>query len=623
MKKFLTALCLFLLLPAVVGVAWTVFVVVMDYRSYTQSLKMPAGTTIAVCGDSQTKDALDPSRIPGLFNFSTAATTCDQDLLRLSDLLVVNRGRLSYVLLDISPLKVGYSLERPVSELNAARVHALLHVYHLPVNRRALGSVGALWRDVVCTRKYNEFRKSILRGRPWRSSMAGAFGPDKAQGFLNPKYRDIALKDVVEKADRVNRRTAASIDLPIFDILAESVGLVRAAGAVPVVTTMPLAKALRTAFDADKLAAFREATRDVAVRLGVEQLDYLDLDLPDACWHDGNHLNRTGAAEFSVRFAEDLEQIRRRTSSQKPVHALSVVCAGEMRRPPTPADLGGLSWAGGETYWSVRDTGGELCELRIPVDAATGEIRGFALGRTFKVPRGKDLEGTAYDPLRKSVWLSDENGPAVFEFRPAEGALGQSVELPKELFGVRKNRGLEALEISPDGLEMWTCNENELPADEKASPGSSEFLRLTRFARRDAASVWHVAGQWAYRPESPGGLRIRGKSRNGVSSICVMPDGSVLVLEREKRHEGKAHYRIRIFLVDLVSATDVRGWTSLADADFIPVRKHLLYEADVGCAMYEGMSLGPTLADGAWSLLLVSDGDDEADERMLSLKVVH
>ena len=102
-----------------------------------------------------------------------------------------------------------------------------------------------------------------------------------------------------------------------------------------------------------------------------------------------------------------------------------------------------------------------------------------------------------------------------------------------------------------------------------------------------------------------------------------MPDGSVLVLEREKRNEGKAHYRIRIFLVDLVSATDVRGWTSLADADFIPVRKHLLYEADTGRAMYEGMSLGPTLADGAWSLLLVSDGDDEADERMLSLKVVH
>ncbi len=312
MRKFISYAILFLSLPAVLGAAWTTFVVVADYRSYTGALAAPPEATVAVCGDSQTKDALDPALVPGLFNFSTAATTCDQDFLRLSDLLAANRGRFKFVLLDVSPLKIGYSTEKPVSELNAGRVHALLHFYHLTVNRRDIGSVGALWRDVVCTRKYNEFRKSILRGRPWRSSMAGAFAPDEEKGFLNPKYRAKALADAKEKAGRVNNRPPASPDLPIFGMLAESVSLVRAAGAIPVVTTMPLSSTLRGEIDSGRLAAFRAAMQTVARRLDVTWMDYLDVDLADELWHDGNHLNRDGARVFSKMFADDLADVARR-----------------------------------------------------------------------------------------------------------------------------------------------------------------------------------------------------------------------------------------------------------------------------------------------------------------------
>ena len=316
MKKFISYAVLFLALPFVLGAVWTVFVVVADYRSYTNALVAPPGTTVAVCGDSQTKDALDPDLVPGLFNFSTAATTCDQDFLRLADLLAANRGRFKYVLLDVSPLKIGYSTEKPVSSLHAARVHALLHFYHLTANRRDIGSLGALWRDVVCTRKFNEFRKSILRRRPWRSSMAGAFDPDTEKGFLNPKYRAKALADVKEKAARVNNRPPASPAIPLFGLLAESVGLVRAAGATPVVTTMPLSPPLRGEMDPARLAAFRAAVQTAAKRLGVAWMDYLGLDLADGLWHDGNHLNRVGAEVFSERFARDLQGVNRRLQGQ-------------------------------------------------------------------------------------------------------------------------------------------------------------------------------------------------------------------------------------------------------------------------------------------------------------------
>ena len=612
MKKFLSYAILFLGFPAVLGAVWTAFVVTMDYRSYMGALPAPSGATVAVCGDSQTKDALDPSIVPGLFNFSTAATTCDQDILRLQDLLVANRGKFKYVLLDVSPLKVGYSTERPVSELNAARVHALLHFYHLPVNRRDFGSVGALWRDVICTRKYNEFRKSILRGRPWRSSMAGAFAPDKEKGFLNPKYKAKALEDAKEKADRVNRRPPATPSFPIFGILAESVGLVRASGAIPVLTTMPLSAALRREMDPSRLAAFRAAVQIVARRLDVTWLDYLGTDLSDEFWHDCNHLNRDGAKAFSTIFAKDFAEVTSRHEAGATHRGVpSVEDVGEFFRVDMPTALGGLSWAGEDTYWSVCDRGGELLELFLPVNRADGMLMDKATEpkvlRRFKVPGAKDLEGAAWDPLRGSVWVSDEKGPSIVEYIPGKG-LGAAVKLPPEFSGARRNRGLEALEISPDGLDLWTCNENELPVDDAASVGPNEFLRLTRFSRSTADGEWLVSGQWAYRPETPGGLKVRGRARNGVSSLCVMPGGELLVLEREKKGKGEHKYITRVYLADMARATDVRGRRSLDEADFTPVGKRLLYTDDIGRAMYEGMSRGPVLDDGSHLLILVSDG---------------
>lgn len=617
MKKFVSYAILFLGLPALLGAAWTAFVVVADYRSYAGALAAPPGATIAVCGDSQTKDALDPAVIPGLFNFSTAATTCDQDLLRLQDVLVANRGKFRYVLLDVSPLKIGYNTERPVSELNAARVHALLHLYHLSVNRRDFGSVGALWRDVICTRKYNEFRKSILRGRKWRSSMAGAFAPDKERGFLNPRHREKALADAREKANRVNGRAPAAPSLPIFGVLAESVGLVRAAGATPVLTTMPLSAALRREMDPSRLAAFRAAVQTVARRLDVVWLDYLGTDLSDELWHDCNHLNRDGAKAFSKIFAGDFaEAARRHDDGAASKSAPTIERAGDFFYEDMPTDLGGISWAGDDTYWSVRDRGGELLELSLPAGRSDGVLAGHAPDgrrkgpvelRRFKVPGARDLEGAAWDPLRGSVWVSDEKGPRIVEFVPGKG-LGMAVGLPQEFRDVRRNRGLEALEISPDGLDMWTCNENELPVDDGASVGPSEFLRLTRFSRSTVDGEWRVSGQWAYRPESPGGLKVRGRARNGVSSLCVMPDGALLVLEREKKGEGEHAYVMRVYLADVMCATDVRGRRSLGEADFAPVGKRLLYAADTGRAMFEGLSRGPVLEDGSHLLVLVSDG---------------
>lgn len=320
----------------------------------------------------------------------------------------------------------------------------------------------------------------------------------------------------------------------------------------------------------------------------------------------------------------DLDDLRNCAEVRLPLDRTFVVeRVGDVARPSHPADLSGLSpRGGGDLYWSVRDTDAELYSLRIPVDRASGRVLGCEVVGVHKLLGASDLEDVAADPLRAIVWVSDEKGPSIRAFSFDGRDVDARVDLPAVYLGVRKNRGLEALAINPNGRDMWTCNENELPADDPASPGRIEFVRLTRFTRRTLAQPWRVSGQWAYRLESPGAGGAGGRARNGVAALCVLDDGEVLVLEREKAGKGeKATFRMRVCRVVFPGATDVSGWASLSERPFVPLGKQIAYEEETGRAMYEGMCLGPVLDDGSRTLLLISDGDGRASERVLSLRV--
>lgn len=293
---------------------------------------------------------------------------------------------------------------------------------------------------------------------------------------------------------------------------------------------------------------------------------------------------------------------------------------GDISRPHEPCDLSGLSPGVGDLYWSVGDTGGRLYSLRIPMDRQSGRLVGCELVERYVVPYARDLEGCAVDPLDGSVWVSDEKGPAVRAYHPSGGGT-TAVDLPLVYGDARPNRSLEALAIRPDGRELWICNESPLPDDETGADGEG-FVRLTRFTRVDAGEAWRVSGQFAYRPEAASGVLRRGRGRNGVSAICVLAGGEVLVLEREKVDVPQPRFRMRICRVILAGASDVVGIDALAGKRFSPVGKRLVFEDDTGMAMYEGMCEGPLLNDGSQTLLLISDGDGEAEERVMSLRLV-
>ena len=162
------------------------------------------------------------------------------------------------------------------------------------------------------------------------------------------------------------------------------------------------------------------------------------------------------------------------------------------------------------------------------------------------------------------------------------------------------------LTISPDGLSLWTCPEEAVEGDGPlASPTNGTLVRLHRYVRTSGRAAWRPAEEIPYQVDPFGGRDYHGKSCSGVSGLCALPGGTLLVLEREMSVKGfLPSFRLRLY--------EVRPG----------VAKRLLLDRDTGLAMYEGICLADELPDGTVRLLLVSDGEGIPIEALLSITLV-
>ena len=306
-----------------------------------------------------------------------------------------------------------------------------------------------------------------------------------------------------------------------------------------------------------------------------------------------------------------------------------------------PPGLSGLTRVGGDMYFTVCDKNGMLHQLTICMDRASGAITGCVFGLSVKLEgKGKlDFESVAWDDANRWVWIGDELDGSICAFHPTTGKRVRAVDVPAVYDAFRYNRSFESLSIRAGGLEMWTCNEDALcrsdavnkigpPVDDgpRTTREHGSTVRIQKFARATPQADWKPAGQWAYRTDPIGGKNFANKARCGVSEMCCLDDGTVLVLEREMSVKGGGFlpvpsFRCRIYQVHFEDATDVSNVQSLHGAAYKPVAKRILFDQDTGFAMYEGLCLGPLLADGTRSLLMISDGDAGAVARIYALKV--
>ena len=288
-----------------------------------------------------------------------------------------------------------------------------------------------------------------------------------------------------------------------------------------------------------------------------------------------------------------------------------------------PADYSGITPLGEGRYAVVSDKGDTdgFYVWKISQDPSTGAVvsvenEGFFANRVEASSR-RDCEGIAYFPKSGCVFISGESDGRILEYDMEGQRTGRALQVPEQFKKTASNLGFEALAFGGRGFRarFWTTTESSLPDDGVAAgpknPGGENLLRLQSFKKNLAPAKQFLYMMDAGRKTDFGTTYIF-----GVPEICALPDGRLLVLEREANIPGSyvgADVRCKIYSVKprgkkpLVK-TLVAEWTSSVSV------------AGVSWANYEGMCPGARLSDGRQTLLLVSDSQSGYSKGSFSLK---
>lgn len=272
-------------------------------------------------------------------------------------------------------------------------------------------------------------------------------------------------------------------------------------------------------------------------------------------------------------------------------------------------DFSGLTWIGGDGYYAVSNRTKALFPMKIAVNRESGRIESAdVVGMTPVKSDVGDFEGIAWMPEKERLYISSEAANAIVGYdREADARFSAAV--PPMFQNARRNKGLESLTYGAGAF--WTANEDALSVDgAQSSPGKGALVRLQKMDSR-----FRPLAQYAYRTE-PSLLRASGGG-TGVTDLCALPDGSLLVLERVVG----LGLEVRIFLVDFEGASDTSALATVDDESVKPVRKRLLLERSTATKNFEGIALGPELKDGWRSLLLIADSGGEATHFLMPLRV--
>lgn len=305
--------------------------------------------------------------------------------------------------------------------------------------------------------------------------------------------------------------------------------------------------------------------------------------------------------------------------------AVKVFGVGQAQINPgtfNPHELSGIAYSGvvlGNTYryLAVSDSQKKVFGLDIKINKKTGAVESAKVVSELNIPVGTDLEGIAL-PSSKTMLLSDEVGPAIRSYSRTDATLLDTLAMPDVLANQRPNKSLESLAVDARTGSIWTANEEALAGDGNiAGIGTGTTVRFFKFNKD-----YSPAGQFAYKVDPIESAFLQ-KEVSGVADIAVLPDGNLIVLERELDGNG---FRSRLYLTSATGATDVTSLQGLVGQTYRPMKKTLLWEKRFGFSdlnNYEGMGLGPVLQDDSMSLLLVSDDNNTSlmEQTLYALKV--
>jgi len=356
-------------------------------------------------------------------------------------------------------------------------------------------------------------------------------------------------------------------------------------------------------------------------------------------------LIRSTAATFALIAVLVCTAICRAEDSEKP--PFRIVHRGAITLPQTALDshgneveitgLSGITWLGHNRYAAIMDNSDKLIllSLKLARDGTPEEASDIEVV-TLAEPHDYEDIAACPEPLQKRiaahrikqgfpdpgrcVLVCEEDTPAIRAVSLTDGSLLGVIPTPTEFATRRHNRGFEALDIEPDGLHIWTANEEALPADGPvATAATGTVVRLARIATPEPnGDVTRKPAQFAYAVDPPHSfVRVfGGEPLSGIVALVGLGNRILLVLERDGC-PGLPPFENRIYLVNTKNETDVPAVEQdLAGHVEHHVGKALLWKDQLGCNL-EGMCLGPSLGGTRKSLLAIADNNGAGTPNVL------
>ena len=208
-----------------------------------------------------------------------------------------------------------------------------------------------------------------------------------------------------------------------------------------------------------------------------------------------------------------------------------------------------------------------------------------------------NFESLAFDSVRQYLWtipestLRKDGQPAT----PQNGLANQLRLMRLDWGKMKENRNKEEYSEQVSSKEEYS--------EQESSKKDSRYMMT-----------------YAYQMDQPSTHKKADIYVMGVSELCALPDGQLLVLEREAfipKIKIGAFCKCKLYLVNPLNSEEFSMKKKFSsDTPFL--KKRLLAEWKTGLSLskrsfanYEGMCLGPKLEDGSQVVILLSDSQDQ------------
>ncbi len=190
------------------------------------------------------------------------------------------------------------------------------------------------------------------------------------------------------------------------------------------------------------------------------------------------------------------------------------------------------------------------------------------------------------------------------------------------------NHSLESLTATPDKNYIFSANEQALiPDGEVTTIKKGSFVRLIKYNNGKFISTF--AYPLSPIPNPTGLKTIDPRSDNGLVDLLAIDQTKLLALERSFIYDTNKVV-IKIFQIEILpTTTDISKLKTLKNKKFTPVKKKLILDLDTIIPKMnkkyqkldniEGICYGPTLKNGDKTIILVSDGNFNKNQRTLFL----